>query len=59
MCFLWFGSFNINKIHLYSWENMSIPKNLGGWGIKNTQWFVATLSLESFWKGTIWEGDME
>jgi hypothetical protein len=50
--FLWSGAVNQkSKIHLTSWESISKPKVLGGWGIKNIKWFNIALVLKTIWIG--------
>ena len=31
------------------WQSLSKPLELGGWGIKNLDWFSASLRLKSLW----------
>jgi len=44
--FLCYGKICKEKIHIVSWASLSIPKNLGGWGLKNMAWFGKALSLK-------------
>jgi len=50
--FLWSGTVNYRcKIHLTSWESISKPKALGGWGIEHLSCFYIALILKTIWKG--------
>ena len=47
--FLW-GSLGACKhYHLVDWKFLSRPIELGGWGIKNMEWFSISLRLKSLW----------
>ena len=48
--FLWGSSDNKSRYHLVSWRDLSWPKELGGWGIKNIQWFSISLCLKNLWR---------
>ena len=41
--FLWEGTRNERKFHLVSWEQIVVPKYMGGWGIKHLTSFNTTL----------------
>jgi len=49
--FIWKGSHTSKKIHLARWELLSMPKNKGGWGLKNLSLFSQALRLKSLWRG--------
>jgi hypothetical protein len=44
--FLWVDYSEGRKFHLSSWESLSIPKKLGGWGIKHLDWFGKSLCMK-------------
>ena len=46
--FLWTGGTKKWNLVMVSWENLSLPKEWGGWGLKNIFWFNSALRLESF-----------
>lgn len=48
--FLWSGLLDCKKIHLASWESLSIPKSWGGWAIKDFKHFNTTLCAKSMWR---------
>jgi len=48
--FLWEGTRNERKFHLVSWEQIVVPKYMGGWGIKHLTSFNTTLCLTSMWR---------
>ena len=33
--FFWAGNQEASKFHLANWELLSLPKNAGGWGLRN------------------------
>jgi hypothetical protein len=48
--FLWVG--NAEKISYSSikWSKLAMPKELGGWGIKNLVWLFRALAAKSMWR---------
>ena len=46
--FLWGSSDITFKYHLANWQDLSRPKDYGGWGIKNPYWFNQALRLNVF-----------
>ena len=54
--FLWLGCAERGKYHLVNWERLSEIKCLGGWDIKNIQWFNTALSMQSMWRGLFGKG---
>ena len=48
--FLWGSTDLIFRYHLSNWQDLSIPKAAGGWGIKNLFFFSQALRLNVFWK---------
>ena len=49
--FPWIVNFEASKFHLTSWESISLVKNLGGWGLKQLDWFSYSLSVKIQWRG--------
>ena len=47
--FLWWYSYGNYRSHLVDWKTLSRPYDLGGWNIKNLDWFSTTLRLKSLW----------
>ena len=47
--FLWGSSDGNHKLHLTSWEWVSIPVEYGGWNIKHLEWFGISLRLKNLW----------
>ena len=45
----WHGKAPTIKFHLTSWESLSKPRFLGGWGIKNLALFNSSLCSKSLW----------
>ena len=45
--FLWGNSDGHQKLHLTSWESVSIPMEYGGWNIKHLEWFGISLRLKN------------
>lgn len=54
--FLCVGNLNHSKFHLTSSQIISVPNNLGGWGLKHPNWFSFFLSTKSLWRGLFGEG---
>lgn len=56
--FLWNGRAGNRRIHLCSWETLSKPRRVGGWGLKNLHTFNTALLASSWWravtKDSIW-----
>jgi hypothetical protein len=34
---------------LIKWSQFAMPKQLGGWGVKNIHWFTKELAAKSLW----------
>jgi hypothetical protein len=55
--FILYGSTNIpSLVHLASWDLISRPKSLGGWGIRNIHWFSQALAFKSLWRDLFGSG---
>ena len=54
--FLWVGNMRTRKIHLSSWESISLPKNMGSLGLKHLDFLNSTLSMKSLCHGIIGNG---
>lgn len=56
--FLWAGNSTIYKFHLSAWQHISLPKSIGGWGLKHLAWFVDALGAKTLWRAlfgdTLW-----
>ena len=57
--FLWTTSKQNEGIPLTKWTNISLPKEFGGWGIKNPMLFSRALDTKSLWRlvqntNTLW-----
>lgn len=50
-CFIWGGSSTHRKIHLANMKDISIPKQQGGWGIKDLRLFGCALTCRTLWRG--------
>jgi hypothetical protein len=50
--YLWLGNHNSNGIPLVKWLTIVMPKNLGGWGLKNIYLFSQSLAARSLWRLT-------
>ena len=48
--FLWTEGPKSGKLIMIGWEKLSLPKDWGGWGIKNLYWFNVALRMKSFWR---------
>lgn len=48
--FLWSGSKDKKTIPWVGWERISLPKALGGWGLKNIFHFLKALVAKSGWR---------
>jgi hypothetical protein len=49
--FLWKGAKKPIGFHLASWDSITRPKALGGWGIRNLNRFAKALDANSLWRG--------
>jgi hypothetical protein len=49
--FIWRGSRKSNGFHLASWKKIALPKDCGGWGLQNLEWFSQALAAKSCWRG--------
>eukprot|EP00253_Pinus_taeda_P025007 PITA_25007 len=49
--FIWGGSSTHQKIHLEKLKDISIPKQQGGWGIKDLRLFGCARICRSLWRG--------
>jgi hypothetical protein len=47
--FLWSGNCASEGIPLVKWSKITMPKNLGGWGLKNIYQFSQSLVAKSLW----------
>ena len=47
--FLWTASKQNNGIPLVKWTNIDLPKEIGGWGIKNLPLFTKALAAKYIW----------
>jgi hypothetical protein len=45
--FLCAGKREVGSIPLVKWPRIAMPKDLGGWGIKNINWFSKSLAAKS------------
>ena len=45
--YMWSSSSTGGKMHLVKWNTLTKPKALGGWDIKNIQWFSITLCMKN------------
>jgi hypothetical protein len=50
MNFLWNGNRETNHIHLCKWEQISVPKRNGGWGLRNLLDFKQAMAANSLWR---------
>ena len=48
--FLWTASKQNDVIALVKWKTLAMPKNLGGWGIKNIDMFTKALAAKTLWR---------
>ena len=48
--FLWTSSKKAEGIPLVKWRVISLPKELGGWGIKNLDLFCKALAAKTMWR---------
>ena len=47
--FLWGSTDHKHRYHLTNWRELSWPKEYGGWGIKQLNWFSIALRLKNLW----------
>eukprot|EP00253_Pinus_taeda_P019663 PITA_19663 len=50
-CYIWGGSTSQHKYHLAKIKDISIPKQQGGWGIKDLRLFGCALICRTLWRG--------
>lgn len=48
--FIWSGREGHQKFYMCKWDNVSTPKELGGWGIIDINIFGSALILKSIWR---------
>ena len=48
--FLWSGKHEANVTPWVRWENIAVPKGLGGWGLKNIFHFAKSLAAKGSWR---------
>jgi hypothetical protein len=48
--FLWIDSKKNKGYHISKWEELSKPKMMGGWGLKNLPLFYKALSTNTLWR---------
>jgi len=48
--FLWRRNSETNQLHLCKWEQITIPKKFGGWGIHNIFDFSKALAANTLWR---------
>ena len=54
--FIWGRKSEHRKYHLTRMEKISMPKNLGGWGLLDLRTFGKVLLCKSLWRGIYGEG---
>lgn len=54
--FIWGGSSAHRKFHLVKMDAISIPKHLGGWGLKDLRQFGWALICRTLWRGIFGDG---
>jgi hypothetical protein len=47
--YLWAGHNSTGGVHLASWSSIVVPKNLGGWGLKDIHPFARALAGRNLW----------
>lgn len=47
--FIWAGKTESNKFHLSSWESISWPKKISGWGLLHLDRFSLAVKTKSPW----------
>ena len=57
--FLWTISKQVEGIPLVKWRVIYLPKELGGWGVKNLELFCKSLAAKTLWRlfqnpGSLW-----
>ena len=48
--FICVGNLNSSKFHLTSWQSISLPKKMVGWGLKHFFWFGDALGVKTLWR---------
>jgi hypothetical protein len=48
--YLWAGHKSHGGFHLASWSSIVVPKNLGGWGLKDIRPFARALAGQNIWR---------
>jgi hypothetical protein len=48
--FLWAGCNKTRCFHLSNWQELSKPRSMGGWGLKNLPLFQKALTTNTFWR---------
>jgi hypothetical protein len=54
--FLWKRKSDTNQMHLCNWEQITLPKLFGGWGIHNIFDFSKSLAANTLWRVLMGEG---
>jgi hypothetical protein len=49
-CFIWSGSREKYTQPWSKWDNIALPKSLGGWGLKNIFLFSKALAAKACWR---------
>ena len=49
--FIWKGAYKTIGFHLTKWKNIAIPKEFGGWGIRDIFWVAKSLATKYCWRG--------
>jgi hypothetical protein len=49
--FIWKGAYKTIGFHLTKWQNIAIPKEFGGWGIRDIFWIAKSLAAKYCWRG--------
>lgn len=57
--FIWAGSHSAKKYHLTKLSNITLPKDMGGWGIMDLRHFGGALLIKISLEGLIWSRYME
>jgi len=54
--FIWGGLDSRHRYHLMKWENITVPKEFGEWGILDIKYFGWALIIKSTWRALYQEG---
>ena len=54
--FLWGQGSLTKKFHLVSWQQIFLPRKMGGWGIRQPFWFNVALCVKSTWRALMGKG---